>query len=227
MANAAICLLHTQAISGKLLAQAEGDGVLHVGAARLHNVVKLFSLGFESRRERFENRIELFQFQQGGQAHAGRKDIIGRLAVIHVVIGMDDVVVAEFAAQNLDGAIGDDLVGVHVKADTGAGLEDVDYELMVPFAFHNFLRGANHGISPFVFNQAERLVGFRRRLFHHAKGLDQRGMGLHAGDGIIFYSAKRLDSVIDVRWNFLGANRVLFYAQVLRCSCHDLPRELL
>ena len=47
---------------------------------------------------------------------------------------MDVLVLAALAAQQLRGAIGDDLVAVHVKADARAGLENIDGKVFVPFA---------------------------------------------------------------------------------------------
>ena len=47
--------------------------------------------GLKGRSQRVEHGIEFFQLQQSGHAHGGGKNVIGGLAIIHVIIGMDTV----------------------------------------------------------------------------------------------------------------------------------------
>ena len=101
------------------------------------------------------------------------KDVVGRLAIVHMVIGMDHCVLAELAAQNLVRPVGDHLVGVHVKADAGAGLEHVDHELLVPLAVDHFLRRLDDRVGALGVDQAKLLVGLRRRPLHHAEGANE------------------------------------------------------
>ena len=62
-------------------------------------------------------------------AHRRREGVVRRLRHVDVVVGADDRVVAAppaadaQRAQDLDGPVGEHLVGVHVVADAGAGLE--------------------------------------------------------------------------------------------------------
>ena len=69
-------------------------------------------------------------------AHRRREDVVGRLGHVDVVVGVDDRVVAALPAadplrpQDLDRPVGEDLVGVHVVADAGAGLEGIDAEVV-------------------------------------------------------------------------------------------------
>ena len=77
---------------------------------------------------------------QRGEMDGGGDDVVAGLAAIDVVVGMNRFVAA-FAAEHFDGAIGDDLVGVHVGRGAGAGLENIHDELVVPLAVNDFLRG--------------------------------------------------------------------------------------
>ena len=61
---------------------------------------------------------------QRGQVDRGGKDVVGRLAHVHVIVAVNGVA----------GEVGDDLVGVHVRGGPGASLEDVDRELLVVLA---------------------------------------------------------------------------------------------
>src|SRR5260370_10420487 len=131
---------------------------------------------------------------------------------MYVIVGMDFGVVTESAAENFYSAVGDDFVGIHVEADAGAGLEDVHDEFVVPAALLDILRGLNNCVGDFFIYQTEVAVGFGGGFFHHAEGADQRGMGAHAGDGVVFDGARGLDSVVHVGGDLLGAERIFFFA---------------
>ncbi len=157
----------------KLLAQPHRDGVHHVRAARLQDVVELFAFFVKRGNQAVEHGIQLVQFEQRGEAHRGREDVVGRLPVVDVIVGMDVLVLAQVAAQQLGGAIGDDLVAVHVEADAGARLEDVDHEFLVPLALLNFLGGLDDGVGGLLIHQPEFTIGERRRFLHHRDGADE------------------------------------------------------
>lgn len=48
-----------------------------------------------------------------------------------MVVGVDRFLAAEFSAQNFDGAIGDDFVGIHVGLGAASGLPDDEREVVV------------------------------------------------------------------------------------------------
>ena len=81
-------------------------------------------------------RHEVADQVQRGDAHRGREDVVGGLGHVDVVVGADDGVVAALARadalgmQQLDGPVRQHLVGVHVVAGAGAGLERVDPEVV-------------------------------------------------------------------------------------------------
>ena len=56
-------------------------------------------------------------------------------------LGWTSVLAAEFAAEDFDGAVGDDLVGVHVGLGAGAGLPDDEGEMIVEFAGDDVVAG--------------------------------------------------------------------------------------
>ncbi len=136
-------------VGGELLAEAHGDGILQVGTAGLHDVVELMAFGGEGGGEPIQDRVEIFEREQSAEAHGGGEDVVGGLAVVNVIVGVDEFVGAEGSAENLIGAVGDDLVRVHVEADAGAGLEDVDGELVVVVAVHlmDFGGGLDDGVG--------------------------------------------------------------------------------
>jgi hypothetical protein len=60
-----------------------------------------------------------------------RENVVGRLAEVDVVVGMDRASSSALAGGGLIGDAGDDLVGVHVGRGAAAGLEDIDDELAI------------------------------------------------------------------------------------------------
>ena len=55
-----------------------------------------------------------------GDVHGGGVGVVTALRLVHVIIRMDRGLAAQFSAQQLDGSVGDDLVGVHVGLGPGA-----------------------------------------------------------------------------------------------------------
>ena len=53
---------------------------------------------------------------------------MNELTLVDVVVGVDGLFRAKDPAQNLDGAIGDDLVRIHVGLSTGTSLPNHLYE---------------------------------------------------------------------------------------------------
>ena len=128
---------------------------------------------------------------------------------------MSVLVFAELAAQQLRGAIGDHLVGVHVEADARARLKHVDHEVRGPTCPPGPLsRLAMMALAVFRVHQAEFAIGLGRRLLHHGDGANQRGMGVQSADGKVLDRAGGLNAVVNVGGNFFECRESLF-----RCGC--------
>ena len=63
-----------------------------------------------------------------------------------MVVGMHERVVTLDAAQQLDGAVGDHLIGVHVGGCARAALNRVDDELVVQLPVDQLVAGAFDGL---------------------------------------------------------------------------------
>ena len=81
-----------------------------------------------------------------GNMHGRRERIVRRLAEIDMVIGMDRRFGAERRAHQLIGAVGDDLVDIHVGASARTALQSIDYDVFIEHAFIQFAAGALYGI---------------------------------------------------------------------------------
>ena len=119
-------------------------------------------------------RNELLAHLHGrGDVNAGGNDIVGGLPHVHVIVRMHQFLVAALAAQHLDGAVGDDLVGVHVRRGAGASLKDVDREMFVPVALRDFPRRGDDDPGVFLVEQPELLIHLRRAQLYQAEGADE------------------------------------------------------
>jgi len=174
--------------------------------------VELVALGGEGGGERVEHRVEVFEREQSGEAHGGGEDVVGGLAVVDVVVGMDDGVAAEGLAEDLIRPVGDDLVRVHVEADAGAGLEDVDGELVVMVAVDDLLGGGEDGVTLDHGEEVEGAVGSGGGHFDHGEGADELRVGTHAADGEVVDGADGLRAVEGVDGDVDGAEGVFFVA---------------
>ena len=97
----------------------------------------------------------------GRDMHRGRERIVRRLAHVDVIVGMNRLLGAEFAAEHLVGAVGDHLVEVHVGLGAGAGLPDHQRKMIVELALDHLARGAGDGAGAARVEQAEFAVGLR------------------------------------------------------------------
>ena len=106
--------------------------------------------------------------------HHGRKRVVRRLAVIHVVVGMNRLLRADHAAGELDRPVGDHLVRVHVGLCARAGLKHDQRKLVVPAAVDHFLRGPHDQVDFLLGKLAQLAVGQGGALFHYAESADHR-----------------------------------------------------
>ena len=119
-------------IARELLPEPDGHRILEMGAPDLDHVVELASLRLEGLGQMGERRLQIFGHRPiGRQVNGRRDDVVRGLTGVDVVVGMDRCLRAHLATQQLDGAVGDDLVGVHVGGGPRAGLEDVERKMIV------------------------------------------------------------------------------------------------
>ncbi len=103
---------------------------------------------------------------------------------------MHRLLAAHRAAQHLDGAVGDHLVGVHVGLGAGAGLPDHQREVVVELAVDDLLRGLGDRLAQLRVDVALRDVDQRAGLLDDAKRADD-------GDGLLFPADRE---VLIERW---------------------------
>jgi hypothetical protein len=115
-------------------------------------------------------------------------------------------------AHQLESAIRDDLVRVHVRRRSRATLEDVEAELIVELALAQLGTRALDREKDVLLELAAVEVRAGGRGLHHGQGLDEVGIEveLHSGDVKILERASRLDAVVRFGGDGLGAEEVVF-----------------
>src|SRR5260221_7946476 len=106
-----------------------------MGAADLDDIAPFMRLRRDRVGERPDPRQQMIaDLDDRRDVHGGGKRVVRRLAHIDVVVGMDRRLAAELAADELDRAVGYDLVDVHVRLGTGSRLPDIEREFTVELA---------------------------------------------------------------------------------------------
>ena len=83
-----------------------------------------------------------------------------------MLVEMHLLVRAAGIAEQLECAVRNDLVGVHVRRGAGATLDHVHAEVLVVPVLLDLARGAHDGVADRLIQQAERHVRARGRFFH-------------------------------------------------------------
>ena len=160
--------------------------------------------------EQFPGREDRAELDRGGV------DVVGGLAEVDVVVGVQPGVVALRVPEDFQGPVGDDLVGVHVRGGPGAALDDVDDELLAEFAVHDLGAGLPDGGGTPGVEQSELVVGAGGGEFHGGQPADQVHVGGQrlAGDGEVLHGPEGVDAPVGVGGNIPVAQEVVFGAGV-------------
>ncbi len=89
-----------------------------------------------------------------------------------MVVGVDRLLAAALAGQDLVGAAGDHFVGVHVRLGARPGLPDDQRELVVEVAARDFAGRLLDRLGELRLEPADARVDPRRGLFDEAQGVD-------------------------------------------------------
>src|SRR5205085_9930803 len=129
-------------VAGEFLPQGERHRVHQVSAADLDDGGELGGLGGERVAQRLGGRQQAVRhLLDGGDVHGGGEGVVGRLRLVDVVVGLDRLLAAHLTAGQLDGPVGDHLVGVHVGLRAAAGLPDAQREVAVELAGDDLVGG--------------------------------------------------------------------------------------
>ena len=205
--------------TGDDLAQADRGRVLQVGAAHHDDVLVLLGLLVEGVAQLTHARVHVVQLGNDRDVHGGGEGVVRGLAAVHVIVGVNGGLGTHLAARDLDGAVGDDLVSVHVRLRARTGLEDNQREVVVELAGDDLVTGLRDEVRDVGGQLAQLRVGQGRGLLQDAEGAHHRATP-HEGVASNVEVVQRtlgLSAPVAVRGDLNGAHRVGFGTGFL---CH-------
>lgn len=135
-------------VARELLSESEGGGILQVGTANLDDVVEVLNLLLQGVTQALEGGEQgVLELHNGGNVHNGGEGVVGGSGHVDVVVGVDGLLGTHLAAQDLNGTVRDDLVGVHVRLGAGAGLPDNQREVVQQLTLGDLSGGLLDGLT--------------------------------------------------------------------------------
>jgi hypothetical protein len=149
----------------------------------------------------------------GGDVHGRGVGVVRRLAEVDVVVGMHRRLGAHRPAQPLDGAVGDHLVGVHVRLRARAGLPHDQREVIVQLPLGDLLGRLDDGRADRRIEFAQRHVGLGGGALDDAEGPDDRQRLSLPSDLEVLQAALGLRAPVPIGGHFDGTEGVGFGAR--------------
>ena len=188
-----------------LLPERERHGVLQMRAADLDHIAVLRAQAVKRCRQAADGRQDLLLERDArGHVHGRRERVIRALRAVDVVVR-----VHERLAQQLIGAVGNDLVDIHIRLRAAAGLPDGKREVAVERAVKDLVAGGLDGTGAAGVEHAELRIGARRRELHDRERADDLRRDLLGADAEIFKAALRLRAPVTVGRHTHLAHRIM------------------
>ena len=208
-------------VAGEFLAERQRHRVHQVRAADLDDLRERVALVRKRLLQRRRGRQQaLAQRRDGSDVHGRREGVVGGLRAVDVVVGVDGRLAAELAAGQLDGAVGDHLVDVHVRLRAAAGLPDDQRKVVVQIAGDDLIGGAHDQVALAHLQHAELRVGERRRLLEDPEGAHHLDRHAFAADAEVVARPFGLRAPVAVGGNAHRAEGVGLLTEARRCVRH-------
>ncbi len=129
---------------------------------------------------------------------------------------MAELVFALRVAEQFERAVGDDLVGAHVRRGARAALDHVHDELVMQLAGEDFVARLGDGVGDLAVQHAEFGVGQRGGLLHARQRADEMLVvaDVNAGERKVLDRADGLHAVVGVVRHVAFAERIVLAADV-------------
>src|SRR5699024_8210791 len=185
-------------VSMEFLAETDGNRVLHLGPSHFDHMVEFRRLVAEGFMQAEKFFFQSFQQPERRHFSGGGDHVVGGLAAVYVIVGVDQRIIAFFAAQDLDGPVGDDFVGVHVQGGAGAALDRIHDKIVMEFSWDDLVAGLDNGGGSLFIKNSDLAVGDGRSFFYVCQAVDDLGMHVKACNRKVLRGAEGLYSVVNV-----------------------------
>ena len=156
--------------------------------------------------------LQILQQTKGSHLACSGDDVVGGLAAVYMVVGMYDGVIALLAAQKLDGAVGDDLIGIHIDRGSGAALNRIHDEILMMLTGQNLVAGLDNRVGNLLVQQVNLTVGDCGSLLDVSQAVDDFRMHIQSGNMEVLCGTQGLDAVIYVFRYVFGTDGVFLYS---------------
>src|SRR5581483_1396680 len=189
--------------AAELLADGQRYSVLEMSAANFDDVLKFLGFRGDCVAHHLHSGNQNILYALGGSdMHGRRKCVVGGLRHVDVIVGVDWLFRAHLAPSNLDSAVRDHLIDVHVSLRAAARLPYAERELVVELAGDYFVGGLHDQLGLVSGQFAEILVDECASLFQDAKSANQfRGHGV-ASNIEVLERPLRLSAPVNIPGNF-------------------------
>ena len=203
----------------EFLTQTDRHRILELRSAHLDDGVKFLRFFVErvgKTHQRIQQAVNLLD-----QRHfaGGRVHVVCGLTAVDVVVRVNDGIVALCAAENFDGAVGDNLVGVHVHAGACAALNGINEKLIVKIAFDDLVAGLTDCLSDWKRNLTVVCVQHCSGFLDLRDGNDHFVIHAAAADGKVLNGSQGLNAVVCILGHAHRAHQVMFNA-IFAKNCH-------
>jgi hypothetical protein len=147
-------------------------------------IEKEFGLGLQcvAQHEDGGNQF-ILQLLDRRDVHGGRERVVGGLAVIDVVVGVDRSLRAHLSSGELDRTVGDHLIGIHIGLRARSGLEHHQREFAFQLPVDDLLGSPDDQVDLFHWELAQLPVRQGGTLLEDSEGSDHGpapAVALHA-----------------------------------------------
>ena len=119
-------------------------------AADFYDIGKVIRLGIQRVAEFLDRGYEGLNNHGGrGDGHRRRECVVRGLRHVDIVVGVHWLFRALCTACDFYGAVGDDLVGVHVALRAGSGLPNPERKMRIQFSVNDLVGGLDDEIALF------------------------------------------------------------------------------
>ena len=145
-----------------------------MGAADLEDVLERLRFVFQRLIQAGKSRVQPVGDLLGrGDMHGCGERVVGRLAEIDMIVGVDRALRANGAAEHFARAVGDHLVQIHVGLGAGAGLPHDQREMAIERAGDHLVGRRGDRLRQALVDQAEFEIGQCCSFLDHGHGPDQ------------------------------------------------------
>ena len=202
--------LKHSAPAGDLLREADGRGILQMGAPDL-DAVPVGLLQTEAGCDHVvqSRKQPPAQLLHRGNVHGRGKRVVGTLGHIHGIVGVKQLLPRQRVAP-----VGDHLVDVHVGLGAAAGLPDGQGKFLVQLSRGDLVAHPRDQLRAALIQLAHPAVGPRRRFFQNGEGPDDLRRHPILPNGKILKAALRLRSPEPLPGNGHLSQRVMLHPYV-------------